>query len=61
MSDKKLKLVNRQLTDEERARHARIRAGAIQDFPPKAGTGPPRSPPGIPTQIRQAREALGQT
>jgi DNA-binding XRE family transcriptional regulator len=61
MSDKKLKHVNRRLTDEERARHARIRDAALQDFPPKAGTGPSPSPPGIPTQIRQAREARGLT
>jgi DNA-binding XRE family transcriptional regulator len=61
MTDKKLKHVNRRLTDEERARHARIRAAAVQDFPPKAGTGPSPSLPGIPAQIRQAREARGLT
>ena len=61
MSDKKLKHVNRRLTDEERARHARIRAAAIQDFPPKTGSGPSPSPPGIPSQIRHAREAQGLT
>lgn len=61
MSEKKLKHVNRRLTEEERARHAQIRAAAVRDFPPKAATGPRPSPPGIPTQIRQAREARGLT
>ena len=61
MSEKSLKHVNRRLTEEERARHAQIRAAALQDFPPKAGMGRTSSPPGIPTQIRQAREARGLT
>jgi DNA-binding XRE family transcriptional regulator len=50
---------NRRLTDEERARHARIRTAAMNEFPPKSQRVP--SPPGIPTQIRQAREARGLT
>ena len=58
---KKLKHVNRQLTDEERARHAQIRKAAKKDIPPKPGTGRKPSPPGIPSQIRQAREAQGLT
>ncbi len=61
MREKRLKHVNRRLTEEERARHARIRAAAIQDIPPKAGAGPAPSPPGIPGRIRQAREARGLT
>jgi DNA-binding XRE family transcriptional regulator len=61
MSGKSLKHVNRRLTEEERARHAQIRAAALQDFPPKAGTSRSSSPPDIPTQIRQAREARGLT
>jgi DNA-binding XRE family transcriptional regulator len=61
MSEKRLKHINRKLTDEERARHARIRAAAIQDIPPKPGTGRTPSPPGIPARIRQAREAKGLT
>jgi DNA-binding XRE family transcriptional regulator len=61
MSQKPLKHVNRRLTDEERARHAQIRAAAMEDFPPKAGSGRKPSPPGIPTKIRQAREARGLT
>src|SRR6059036_3865296 len=54
---KKLRHVNRRLTDEERARHARIRDAAMQDFPPRPGAGRKPSPPGMPAQIRQAREA----
>src|SRR5262245_66301864 len=61
MSKQKLRHVNRRLTDEERARHARIREAAIVDFPPKPGAGRKPSPPGIPSQIRQAREAQGLT
>ena len=61
MAKKKLKHVNRRLTEEERARHARIRAAAMKDIPPKPGSGRKPSPPGIPAQIRQAREAQGLT
>src|SRR5262245_2381873 len=62
MSEKSLKHVNRRLTEEERARHEQIRAAALRDFPPKAGSGRASSPPpGIPTRIRQAREAQGLT
>jgi DNA-binding XRE family transcriptional regulator len=60
MGKKNLKHVNRRLTDAERVRHARIREAAMADFPPKAGGRKP-SPPGIPTQIRQARQAQGLT
>src|SRR5216684_5736739 len=61
MSEKSLKHVNRRLTEEERARHARIRATAAQDFPPKVGARRVPSPPGIPMRVRQAREAQGLT
>jgi DNA-binding XRE family transcriptional regulator len=61
MSKKQLKHVNRVLTEEERARHAQIREAAMQDFPPKPGSGRKPSPPGIPAKIRQAREARGLT
>ena len=57
---KKLKHVNRRLTDEERLRHAEIRKAAIKAIPPKP-TGRRLSPPGIPSQIREAREAHGLT
>lgn len=61
MNKQQPKHVNRRLTEEERARHAELRAAALQDFPPKPGAGPKPSPPGIPTMIRQAREARGLT
>lgn len=59
----------RRLSDEERARHAQIRAGgregfpagAAKDFPPKAAAERLPAPPGIPAQVRQAREARGFT
>jgi ribosome-binding protein aMBF1 (putative translation factor) len=56
---KKLQRVERRLTDEERRRHAQIRAGAAQDFPSKS---PRRAPAtGIPAVIRATREAQGLT
>ena len=61
MAKRKLQHVNRRLTEKERARHARIREAAMKDIPPKSGGGRKPSPPGIPTQIRQARESQGLT
>lgn len=57
MDPKELTHVNRRLTDEERARHAKIREAAIQDFPPKVHVQQPPSPSSIPARIREAREA----
>ena len=61
MGAKRLKHVDRRLTEEERARHAKIREAAVLDIPPKPGVGQAPSPPGIPAKIRQAREARGLT
>jgi DNA-binding XRE family transcriptional regulator len=61
MAKRKLQHINRRLTNEERARDARIRDAAMKDFPPKPGTGRKAAPPGIPARIRQAREARGLT
>src|SRR5438309_9228295 len=61
MAEKKFKRIARPATDEERKRHAAIRQGVVQEFPPARGAGHQESPPGIPTQIRQAREAQGLT
>ncbi len=61
MAKRKLKHVNRRLTKEERARHARIRETAFKDNPPNPGRARKPSPPGIPTRIRQEREAQGLT
>jgi hypothetical protein len=57
MAKRKFQHVNRRLTDAERARAARTRAAAMEDFPPKSSAGRKPSPPGIPSRIRQAREA----
>jgi ribosome-binding protein aMBF1 (putative translation factor) len=58
---KKLEHVNRRLTDEERERHAAIREGATQDFPPKEDVHRAAAPTGIPATIREARETRGLT
>jgi hypothetical protein len=56
-----LKHINRRMTEEERARHARIRKAAMQEIPPKPGAGRKPSPPGIPSEVRREREARGLT
>jgi DNA-binding XRE family transcriptional regulator len=61
MAARKLKHVNRRLTKEELARHARIREAVIKEIPPKTVSGRKPAPPGIPAQIRQARESQGLT
>ena len=61
MGKKRLKHVNRRLTEKERKRHAAVREAARRDIPPKQGASRKSSPAGIPTQIRQAREARGLT
>lgn len=59
MPNKKLTRKNCKLTEQERARHAPIREAAEREYPPKSSRGGPPSPPGIPAQIRAAREAQG--
>lgn len=54
------KHIERQLTAEERERFARIREAATRDFAPKSTQRVP-APAGIPSTIRQAREAQGLT
>jgi ribosome-binding protein aMBF1 (putative translation factor) len=61
MNGRKLRHIDRRLTEEERARHEAIRASALQDIPPKQGVGQPPSPPGIATRIRETRESQGLT
>jgi hypothetical protein len=61
MPEKRLKPIVRPATAEERERHAAIRQTIVQEYPPVEGTGRRESPPGIPAQIRQAREARGLT
>jgi ribosome-binding protein aMBF1 (putative translation factor) len=61
MADKPFQRVHRPTTPEEQARHAAIREAVREEFPPAEESGPVVSPPGIPAQIRQAREARGLT
>lgn len=60
MARQRIQRIERKLTEEERQRHARIRAAAGKDFPPKAVRQPP-TPPGIPSAILAARKAQGLT
>jgi len=46
---------------EERSRHVAIRQKIVEEFPPAQGARRRESPPGIPAQSRQAREAQGLT
>jgi Helix-turn-helix len=57
MAEKHFKRITRPATTEERERHAKVREAIVQEFPPAAGAERPESPPGIPAQIRRAREA----
>jgi hypothetical protein len=61
MAEKRFKRIVRPATTEEKERHAAVRHTIHQEFPPLADAGRRESPPGIPTQIRQAREAQGLT
>ena len=45
---KRLQHLNRQLTDEERSRHARIRETVVDEIPPVRNAKRLPSPPGIP-------------
>ena len=61
MAKKELKRVIRPATAEELTRHAEIRAKVMQEFPPAPGAGRADTPPGLPAQLRAAREAKGLT
>ena len=61
MAEKKFKRIERPATPEERRRHAEIRQKIAQEFRPAEGAGRPQAPPGIPAQLREAREAKGLT
>jgi hypothetical protein len=60
MSKGPFKRITRPATPEEKKRHAEIRQKVMQEFPP-AKPEPIAAPPGIPAQIRAARESLGLT
>jgi hypothetical protein len=61
MAKKGIRRIVRPATAEEKRRHASIRKKVMKEFPPAAGAGRKPSPPGIPSQIRAAREARGLT
>ena len=51
----------RRATEDEKRRHRAIRQQVEAELPPALGGGRKASPPGIPSQIRAAREARGLT
>ena len=59
MAQKKFQRIIRPATTEERKQHAEIRRKVQQEFPPATGAHRQEAPPGIPAQIRRAREAKG--
>jgi ribosome-binding protein aMBF1 (putative translation factor) len=61
MTKKSFKRVVRPATAEEKKRHAEIRSQVMEEFPPSQPTHRRDAPPGIPAQIRAAREAQGLT
>jgi hypothetical protein len=61
MAKKPVQRIIRPATPEERKRHAEIRAKVMQEFPAAVDAGRNNSPPGLPAQIRGAREAKGLT
>ena len=61
MAKKPFKRIFRPATPEEQKRHVQIRAMVMREFPPASTVGRPVSPPGLPAQIRAAREAKGLT
>jgi hypothetical protein len=61
MTAKKLNRIIRPATAEERKRHDEIREKVMREFPPSPDARRRESPPGIPAEIRRAREAKGLT
>jgi hypothetical protein len=61
MPKREFKRILRSATDEERQRHDETRSKVMEEFPPAQSAHRRESPPGIPTQIRCAREAKGLT
>jgi len=61
MAQKKIKRIVRTLTDEEKARHAKIREQVVKEYPPanKKKHQPVRT--GIAAELRRARKARGLT
>ena len=61
MAHPKIQRIIRPATPEERQRHEEIRRKVMEEFPPAPGAGRRESPPGLPSEIRRAREAKGLT
>ena len=61
MAKKSFKRIVRPATAAERKRHDEIRSQVMTEFPPAHPTYRPDAPPGIPAQIRAAREAQSLT
>ena len=61
MAQKKFKRVLRPATASEKKRHSAMRKQAVKKYPPAKSGRRGKSPPGIPQQIRRAREARGLT
>jgi hypothetical protein len=55
MAEKDFRRITRPVTEDERRRHQSIREKVMKEFPPASGAGRKPSPPGIPSQIREAR------
>lgn len=54
------KRISREFSAEEKRKYQKIREQVMEEFPPVKRSRKP-SPPGIPSQIREAREARGLT
>jgi ribosome-binding protein aMBF1 (putative translation factor) len=52
--------ITRKFSDKEKRQYRKIREQVMEEFPPVQRSRP-ASPPGIPSQIRAAREARGLT
>ena len=52
--------VSRKFSEEEKRQYRKVREQVMEEFPPLERTREP-SPPGIPSRIREAREARGLT
>ncbi|ETX07941.1 helix-turn-helix domain-containing protein [Candidatus Entotheonella palauensis] len=61
MAEQPFKRIVRPATAEEQKRHAEIRSQVMAEFPPSQSADRPDAPPGIPAQIRAAREVQGLT
>jgi hypothetical protein len=61
MARNEIRRIVRPATAEEKQRHSEVRKKVMDEFPPAPNAGRKRTPPGIPSQIRSAREAQGLT